>query len=87
MRKRRERLRNLRLKRNLKQSEVAESVGMSCCYYGMIERGERTPILEDAKLLADFFNTTIDFLFFESVSYKTYSEQVDIPSGTEFQPL
>ena len=83
MKRRRERLKNLRLQRNLKQSEVAKSVGMSCCYYGMIERGERTPILEDAKLLADFFNTTIDYLFFGSTTYKTYSEQVVISTGTE----
>lgn len=65
-------LKQLRLGRNLTQAQTAAAVSISPSYYGMIERGERNPTLEDAKRLADFFGISIDLLFFGNLSYKSY---------------
>lgn len=55
----------LRSKFGLSQKEVAEKVGITTSYYGMIEIGERKPSLIVAYKLAKFFRTTIENIFFE----------------------
>lgn len=57
----------LKLFRTLKmlnQQEVAEHIGITTSYYGMIENGVRTPNLVIAYKLAKFFKTTIEDIFF-----------------------
>ncbi|MDX8046629.1 helix-turn-helix domain-containing protein [Gracilibacillus sp. S3-1-1] len=39
---------------------------------GAIERGDRTPSLELAKKVADYYNLTIDELFFEQKRNKVF---------------
>lgn len=58
-------LKNIRKKYNLKQREIAEAVGITTSYYGMIERGVRNPTLDLAKKIAEFLNTSIEEIFFE----------------------
>ncbi|GEL76567.1 helix-turn-helix transcriptional regulator [Tenuibacillus multivorans] len=51
---------NMRLKR----PEVAQILGITPQFLGAIERGERNPSLNLAKNIADFYNSSIDELFF-----------------------
>lgn len=59
-----EKLMMLREKKGLRQQDVASIIGITTSYYGMIERGVRTPQLEIAYRLADFFDTSIEEIFF-----------------------
>ncbi|HDR4908770.1 TPA: helix-turn-helix domain-containing protein [Bacillus cereus] len=43
---------------------VAKNLKITPQMLGAIERGDRTPSLELAKRIADFYKTTIDNLFF-----------------------
>lgn len=59
----REKLRELRIKKGLKQKEMAEILNISRSFYGLIETGKRNPTLSLAKKIATFFNKSIDELF------------------------
>ena len=52
----------LRLSRDLTQTELAKRLHMSRSRIGMYESGERTPRYDDLETIADFFNVDIDFL-------------------------
>lgn len=54
----------LRISRGLRQQDVAFCMGITTSYYGMIEQGSRLPQLELAYKLANFFNTSIEDIFF-----------------------
>jgi len=64
VRAKRHMLQQLRKKNKLTQQEVADMLGITVVYYGMIERGERNPTLELAKDIATLFHVTIDEIFF-----------------------
>ncbi len=53
-----------KLRGDKKQKEIAEPIGITISYYGMIENGLRTPSLELAKKLSDHFKVPIDKIFF-----------------------
>ncbi len=44
--------------------KVAKKLSITPQMLGAIERGDRTPSLELAKKIAEFYKTTIDALFF-----------------------
>ncbi|RII32822.1 XRE family transcriptional regulator [Clostridium chromiireducens] len=54
----------LRAKNNLSQKEVAKAIKKTTSYYGMLETGKRKPSIEVAYLLAKFYKTTIEEIFF-----------------------
>lgn len=56
-------LKELRTKRNLKQREIAEALGITTSYYGMIELGKRKPSLELALKISRYFELTIEEIF------------------------
>lgn len=55
-------IRHLRNKRKLSQRELAKRLNISPSSIAMYETGQRTPDTETLKLLADFFDTTTDYL-------------------------
>lgn len=59
-----EKLTTLRISRGLRQQDVASFMGVTTSYYGMIEQGMRLPQLQLAYKLANFFNTSIEDIFF-----------------------
>ena len=65
--KRRVRLIELRSNKRLLQRQVAEACGITTSYYGMIELGTRTPTLEIAMKIAEFFETTVEDIFFNDL--------------------
>ena len=61
---------NLRKQRCLKQKDVALALRFTTSYYGMIELGVRTPSLEHAKNIADFFSVNVEDIFFNDTDNK-----------------
>jgi transcriptional regulator with XRE-family HTH domain len=71
------RVREERLKLNLTQEKLAESVDISDSYLGQIERGERSVTLDTLIRIANRLGVTIDYLLQESVnSDDSYINQV-----------
>ena len=56
------RIKELRLERNLTQSEVAKAIGTSQRNIGRWENGENTPAAIYVKALAEFFCVSADYL-------------------------
>lgn len=57
-----ERLKDLRISRNLTQKDVYTTVGLSMLGYQRYEYGDRTPPLPTLLALADFFDVSLDYL-------------------------
>ena len=57
-----EQLRNLREDRDLTQKEVGEILGVSQRAYSSYENGDRTVSPELLSVLADYYNTSVDYL-------------------------
>ncbi|WP_195938662.1 helix-turn-helix transcriptional regulator [Romboutsia sp. 1001713B170131_170501_G6] len=52
---------------NLKQEDVAKILNMSKTSYSYKETGKQEFRLNEAKILADYFGTTIDDIFFNNL--------------------
>lgn len=61
-----ERLRNLREKRNLKQNEVANKLGISSVNLSRYEKDKRTPSRKIIYKLAKFYEVSPSYLLFGS---------------------
>ena len=57
-----ERLKELRVSRNLTQKQVYEAVGMSALGYQRYEYGTREPAYKQLIALADYFDVSLDYL-------------------------
>jgi transcriptional regulator with XRE-family HTH domain len=57
-----ERVKKLRIKKNLKQSELGEIVGLSDNAISDIERGYRLTAIDKLGALADYFDVSVDYL-------------------------
>lgn len=57
-----DRLRELRLERGVTQEQIAKLVNMSKMAVSHWERGNSEPSIEQLKILADFFDVSIDYL-------------------------
>ena len=57
-----DRLKELRISRNLTQRQVYEAVHMSMLGYQRYEYGTREPAYENHLALADFFDVSLDYL-------------------------
>ena len=57
-----ERLKELRVSRNLTQKEIADSVGMAPVAYQRYEYGTREPAYQKLIALADYFDVSLDYL-------------------------
>lgn len=60
-------LKQLRKAKEIKQVDLAQSLGITNDYLSTIERGARTPGFKLAKKIADYFGTTVDKIFFETI--------------------
>lgn len=75
-----ERLRQLRLSRDLAQRDVADALQISPARYSQYERGVRTPDFEILKNLARFYGVSVDYLLSGTV-------EEDHPSGVSASSL
>lgn len=72
-----ERLKQLRLSRNLTQRDIAEALQISTVRYSQYERGVRTPDFDLIQKIAQFFGVTIDFLFSDYAEENAEKHQKD----------
>lgn len=80
-------LKYLRNRRNLTQEELAACLNISKSRIGMYETGKRKPDFETLELIADFFNTDMNFLIGgEKKTYLPNYENI-IPLSTQKLPL
>lgn len=61
----REKLKEIRLSKNLSVQEVATNLEISASHYYKIEAGIRSPNFKLAGRFAKFFDSNVDELFFE----------------------
>lgn len=54
-----------RNKNELTQKEIAKVIKKTTSFYGMLETGKRKPSIDVAYSLAQFYNTTIEEIFFK----------------------
>ncbi|NBJ89935.1 helix-turn-helix domain-containing protein [Acutalibacter sp. 1XD8-36] len=71
-----ERLKKLRLARDLTQKDVYEAVGMSAIGYQRYEYGQREPAYQQLIALADFFDVPTDYLLGRGV-FANWDELMD----------
>lgn len=57
-----ERMKNLRLEKNLRQEDAAKELGMSMSTYCRYEYGKREPTASALWRMADFYNVSIDYM-------------------------
>ncbi len=62
------RIREERLKLNLTQEKLSETIDVSTTYIGQIERGERCPTLETLIKISNSLGASIDYLLHDSVT-------------------
>lgn len=56
------RVKTLRINKNIKQSELGKIVGLTYTAISDIERGRRTTTIEKLDALADYFEVSADYL-------------------------
>ncbi|EIS9524135.1 helix-turn-helix transcriptional regulator [Clostridioides difficile] len=76
-----EKLKQLRIKNNLKQSDLAKILDVTQGAIGMYENDQRTPPAESIVKLAEYFNVTTDYLLgFNKTSYSVNANIPGMPS-------
>lgn len=68
-------LRELRDKKGLTQEEIANVLGINSQYYSMLERGVRTPGFKLAKKIADFYECSVDEIFFKDKTNIMFADE------------
>lgn len=69
------RLRDLREDRDLKQKEIANILGIDQRQYSLYERGARSLLLNQLITLAEFYNTSIDYILYRTDETKPYPKR------------
>ena len=69
------RLRSLRIKAGLKQTDIAEILGIQQTVYSRCERGFQTIPLHFLVKLADFYNTSTDYLLNRTNNINSYPDE------------
>ena len=70
------RLKFLRINVGLKQTEIADLLGIKQTVYSRYERGFQTISLHFLIKLADFYNTSTDYIFNRTNEIKMYPESI-----------
>ena len=60
------RIKSLRIEKGLSQTELSEQIGCTQQSLSKIENGIQIPGVDLAFKIADFFNVTVEFLYFET---------------------
>lgn len=68
----RTRIRNLREDNDLTQNELSKYLNISQVAYSYYELGRRTIPLELVSKLADYYNTSVDYLLYRTDTLKPY---------------
>ncbi|RUS46280.1 helix-turn-helix domain-containing protein [Cohnella sp. AR92] len=77
-----ERLRELRLKRNVSQEEVARHIGITRSAYSHYEINNRQPIYETLIKLAAYFDVSLDYIIGGNALSQSASSR-ELPDATD----
>ncbi|WP_425059215.1 hypothetical protein SCACP_38920 [Sporomusa carbonis] len=58
------------------RAEVAKELGITTQGFGMIERRKRIPRPDLMKRIADYYNKTVDELFFGTLGHEMYQDSI-----------
>lgn len=75
-----ERLKQLRLQRNISQEEVARTIGITRSAYSHYEINNRQPMYETLIKLSTFFGVSIDYIVNGDSSASTFKDTQEIMS-------
>lgn len=85
-----DRLKELRLERDLLQKDIAQILNLTTSAYGYYEQGKRVPDSETIKILSNFYNVSSDYLLGMS-DVRNYTEDPNITialnSDTDYDEL
>ena len=70
-------IKELRETKKKTQIDMANDLEITSDYLSMIERGIRNPGFNLSKKIADYFDTTVDYIFFFYISNETF-DKVDL---------
>ena len=72
-------IKKFRIKRNLRQEDLAEKTNLSPNYIGMVERGEKTPSLESFIAILNALDVSADMVMSDvlNVWHKTKNSMLD----------
>ena len=71
----RTRIRNLREDNDLTQSELSKYLNISQVAYSYYELGKRSIPIEILSKLADYYNTSVDYLIYRTDEKKPYKKK------------
>lgn len=71
-------IRELRLSKNLRQKEVADLIGTSIANYSKKEAGTVKFSIEEANIIANYFDVTIEELFIDNLKTKKGEDEDEI---------
>lgn len=69
------RLRNLREDRDLNQTQISKMLNISQVAYSYYELNKRSVPIEILSKLADFYNTSVDYLIYRTNEEKPYPKK------------
>ena len=72
-----ERLKSLRKERNVTQTQLAKELNVSIGSVGNWETGARIPDIETFKILAEYFDVSVDYLLGRSEDKKIRPTEID----------
>ncbi|AGF54771.1 DNA-binding protein [Clostridium phage HM T] len=85
-----DRLKELRLERDLLQKDIAQILNLTTSAYGYYEQGKRVPDSETIKILSNFYNVSSDYLLGMS-DVRNYTKDSNITialnSDTDYDEL
>lgn len=70
------RLKELREDRDLLQKDIANIIGLSQRNYSYYETGQSMLTADILKSLANYYNTSIDYILYETDERKRYNESI-----------
>lgn len=70
------RLKEIRVDRDFKQSDIADVLGIKQQQYSEYERGIVLISIEKLNILADFYNTSVDYLIGRTDERKPYPKSI-----------
>lgn len=76
-----DKLKKLRMTRNLNQKEVAEAIGVSVGMVSKYESGLKNPSVDTLTKLADYYNVSIDFL--KGNENQMSELEIEFPEGVQ----
>ncbi|CZR95386.1 MULTISPECIES: helix-turn-helix transcriptional regulator [Clostridioides] len=68
-------LKDFRIQKGLSRNQLGAELGLTSRYIAFLENGERVPSLNTAIKIANYFNTSIEYIFLKNKCTKSTLEK------------